>query len=606
MTKRIHELWPTWSVIVALLVLFVGERTYSADETVRMACAAVATACLLAAIGWRAKEMSAAREGTRSVATLIFGVTLSVAIGVALYALIPGVFHGDSSASERIRGVLWVLWPIVVICSVLPMIAIEFAVAPVAYIDRYEQERVRRSFTRSLSLGLLLSCVFVGNYLAVRHEKKWDLSAGNKATASDVTQRAIRDLTKPVKVVLFFPRANDVAEIVQSYFEPLKKLNPKLEVQTVDHALASELAKETKVTENGYIAIMQEKNSDKLRVGTEERTARSNLRRFDQNFLKSLIKVTTTKKVAYFTNGHDERADKSAREEDKRPTVKNLRRQLEAWQFTVKTLGVAEGLASEIPNDAAIVFIMGPEKPFLDAEIETLKKFVARGGRVLLTMEGEREGDPMTGFLSAYGLTFDKTLLANERTNAPLTKTKADRSFIWSNKYSSHAAVTTMTRNDKLATVFHKAGSLSAAKEAIDKTKTEMVLTGVPDTFADADGDLELDDGEKRDRVGLVAAVTKTSTTGKKENEGRVVVVADTDVFGDDLISLIQGNVFLTADLVYWLQLVQDPVIPTVEEKDVKIVHRKEEDALLFYGTTFGVPALILLAGFFIIRRRRA
>jgi hypothetical protein len=606
MTKRIHEIWPTWSVAVSLVVLFIGERVYSADETVRMAVAAFTAAGLLAAVGWRAKEMAGAPHESRPVARTMFLSTLGVAVAAGMYAMIPGIFHGDSSASERIRGVLWVLWPIVLVCSLFPLIAIEFATAPVAYIDRYELRRVRGSFQRGLSLALLLSSVFVGNYIANRHELKWDLSAGTKATASDVTRRAIRDLTKPVKVVLFFPRASEVGEVVESYFEPLSKSNPKLTVETVDHALASELAKETKVTENGYVAIIHEKANEKIRIGTNDKTARSNLRRFDQNFLKSFIKVTTSKRVAYFTHGHDERADKMAREEDKRAPVKLLRRQLEAWQFTLKPLGVAEGLSTEIPEDASIVFIMGPEKPFLEAEIDTLKRFIARGGRVFLTLEGEREGEPMSGLLSAYGLSFDKTLLANERTNAPLTKTKADRAFIWSNKYSSHASVSTMTRNEKLATVFFKSGSLAASKDKIDRVKTDMVLTTVPDTFADADGDLDLDQGEKKDSFGLAAAMVMTSTTGKKENEGRLFVVADTDVIADELLGLIQGNILFMADIVYWLQLTQEPVIPTVEEKDVKIVHRKEEDALLFYGTTFGVPALVMLAGMFLIRRRRS
>ncbi len=280
---------------------------------------------------------------------------------------------------------------------------------------------------------------------------------------------------------------------------------------------------------------MHEKAVEKTRIGTDERTARSNLRRFDQNFLKSLIKVTTEKKVAYFTRGHEERADRAAHEDDKRPTVKLLKQQLEAWQFTVKPLGVAEGLATEIPKDASVVFIMGPEKPFLQGEVETLHKFVEKGGRVFLTLEGERDGDPMKDFLSAYDLTFDKTLLANERTNAPLTRTKADRAFIWSNKYSSHASVSTMTRNEKLATVFYKSGSLASGKAKLDKIKTDMVLTTVPDTFADANNNLELDEGEKKDIFGLAAAVTRTSTTGKKEDEGRVFVLADADVVADDL-----------------------------------------------------------------------
>lgn len=606
MGKRIHEIWPTWSASLGLVLLFVGERVFSANATVRYTLAGLAAAGLLAAIGWRAKEWSSASADRKPVAMKLLAVTAGLGVAAGLYALIPAVFHGDSSASERIRGVLWVVWPIVLVCSLLPLVGLEFATAPVAYIDRYEHGRVRKTFERTLALALLLSCLFLVNYLANRHDEKADLSAGNRATASDVTRRAVRDLTKPVEIVLFFPRASDVAETVKRYFDPLLELNSKLTLKVVDHALAGDLAKKTKVTENGYIAVVHEKASEKIRIGTKSRTAKSNLRRLDQNFLKGLIKVTTSKKVAYFTTGHDERADLNPHKDDKRPTVKLLRRQLQAWQFTVKSLGVADGLATEIPEDASIVFIMGPEKPFLDAEIDALKRFADRGGRILLTLEAERDGSQMAPLLEALGLRYDTVILANERTNAPLTKTKADRFFIWSNKYSSHASVTTMTRNNKLATVFYKAGSLSKTKEKLERTKTDMVLTAVSDTFADSNGNLEFDEGvDKKERFGLAAAVTKTSTTGKKEDEGRVFVLADTDVVADDLIKLIKGNYLLLSDIVYWLQLTEEPVIPTIEEKDVKIVHRKEDDALLFYGTTFGVPAVVLLLGFFLVQRRR-
>lgn len=606
MGKRIHEIWPTWAAAVGLVLLFVGERVYSADSTVRFTLAGLCAAALLAAVGWRAKEWSSANADAKPVAMKLLAVTAGVAVAVGLYALIPAVFHGDSSSSERIRGVLWAIWPIVLVCSLIPMIGMEFATAGVAYIDRYEHGRVRKTFERTLSLALLLSCLFLVNYLANRHDEKVDLSAGNRATASDVTERAVRDLTKPVEVVLFFPRANEVAETVKRYFDPLLALNPKLTLKMVDHALAGDLAKETKVTENGYLAVMHEKASETIRVGTKARTAKSNLRRLDQNFLKSLIKVTTSKKVAYFTTGHDERADRTPHKDDKRPPVKLLRRQLLAWQFTVKTLGVAEGLATEIPDDASIVFIMGPEKPFLQAEIDALVRYVDRGGRVFLTLEAERDGSQMDPLLEALGLEFKREILANERTNAPLTKTKADRVFIWSNKYSSHASVTTMTRNDRLATVFYKSGALAELKKKIDRTKTDMVLTAVSDTFADQNENLELDEEvEKKERFGLAAAVTRTSTTGKKEDEGRVFVLADADVVADDLMKMFKGNVLLMADIIYWLQLTKEPAIPTIEEKDVKIVHRKEDDALLFYGTTFGVPALVMLFGLAQIRRRR-
>jgi hypothetical protein len=445
--------------------------------------------------------------------------------------------------------------------------------------------------------------LFLGNYLMDRHDKKWDLSYGQKARMSEQTSRAVRDLTEPVKITLFFPRANEVAEAIDPYFESVRGGSPQVTVTTIDHALAGDLAKESGVTENGYVVVSHGKTHEKIRLGDKMSSARSSMRKFDQNFLTALLKVTREKKTAYFTTGHEERAA-SPDSKDTRPPMKLLKQLLEANQYTVKNLGIAEGLGDKLPKDAAVVFIMGAEKEFSPAEIEAIKNGLDSGARLFIALEAEREGQALDALLEPIGLKFDKTILANERSNVPFTKTEADRTSIWSNRYSSHESVTTMTRNAKLATVFDKTGSLTKQDKLPDRTKVEMVLTAIDDTYADANRDLKQGTDEKKAAFGLAAAVTRTSTTGKKTDETRVFVTADVDVFADELLKF-EGNVRLLADIVYWLRAVEEPVVPAVSEADVQIVHRKEGDAALFWGTTVGVPAIVLGLGFVVTRRRR-
>lgn len=608
MHPRIHSVVPTWLVVFGLIAAFLGERAYGADDTLRPVFAGVAAIAMILALVMRMTENAKADAGKKPVSQKLLLTTAGVVASLVIYALIPIVFTEDTSMHERMRGVLWAVWPTVLVVSLFPLVAIELAVLPVAHIPTYERARVNKSFTRALALGLFTACLVLGNYLANRHEAKWELSAGHQAVASEQTLRAVRDLTKPVEVVLFYPRANEVAERIERYLSPLLAENPKLTVRRVDHALAGDLAKDSKVTENGYVAVLHDKASEKIRVGDKIRSARSALRRFDGNFLKALIEVTTSKKVAYFTSGHGERAIGTKDKDDTRAPLKLLKKQLEAWQFTVKELSVANGLADEIPKDAGLVLIMGPDKPFLDAEIETLKRATDRGVRMLIALDAGPEAPKMQGLLSALGLELDPTMLANEQKNAPLTRSKADRRFIFSNRFSSHASVTTMTRNARrLATVFDGAASLKKVDGAMDRVKAQMVTHSVDGTFADLDGDLEFDPGtEKKTRYELAAAVTRTSTTGDKDDESRIFVLSDVDVFGDELVQLVEGNIYLFRDVVIWLKRDSQPVTPTISEEDVKIVHRKEDDTLLFYGTTFGLPALVVFVGWLANRRRRS
>ncbi len=606
MTGRIHKLWPSWLLVAGLVVVFAGERVFAADDTLRSVLGVLAVVLLGGAVVVRYVEWSAAGVDRKPVLTVIGGATIGVASSMILYALIPLAFDGDTSFDERMRGVLWAVWPIVLVSSGLPLLFVEAAVSPVAYIDRYERAQVRRSATRGLSLALFLSALFVGNYLVLRHDRKLELAAGHTATADEQTRRIVRDLTEKVRVVLFFPRANDVAERVAQYFAPLAALNANLEVEQIDHALAFELAKDAGVTENGYVALYKDKATDKIRLGTNYRSSRSALRRFDNSFIRALIKVSTSERTAYFYQGHDERPLNAARSDDQRAPIGKLRKQLETWQFKVKPFSVGEGSAAELPKDGDIMFIVGPEKPFLAGEIEVLKKALDRGLRLFIALEAERTGDPLDELLAPLGLKFDKTRLAALSSNIPLTRTKADRSYVYSNRFSSHRSVTTMTRNtSKVAAIFYGAGSLAKRDDSrLKNAKTNIVLTARPDTFADANDNLDRDPGEGGQSLGLAAAVTITSTVGKRP-ESRVFVLADADALSDRLIGLLPGNAYFLLDIVRWLEPRQETFAATTDEEDVKIIHKGTEDSLVFYGTTLAIPVLILVVGAFATRRRR-
>jgi hypothetical protein len=603
--RRIHSAWPAWATLAGLVLIFFGERVLSGFDTSRYVLDGMGALAIVFALGARMMEAGNVEDpAAAGVRKLLVACTAGVLAALVLYALIPLVFSGDED--KKIRGVLWIGWPIALACSAFPLAAIEISVVPVARAARYEERRVLRAFERGLALALVLSIAFIGSYLADRHELKVDLSFGKSAEASEPTKRLVRDLTTPVEVNLFFPKANEVAEELERYFDSLAGSGGgNLKTRMVDQALATELASKAGINENGYVDLVAEKTHEKIRVGTNIRNSRTQLREFDQSFAKALVKVSREKSVAYFTVGHQERSV-SPSSDDARPGLRVLKEQLRANQYEVKSLGLAEGLGSEIPKDASVVFIMGPEKPFLREEIDALRRGVKSGVKLLIALEVEREGDPMDEVLAELGLKFDKHVLANDRAFVRVTHTDADRAFLHTNRYSSHASVTTMTRHStKLATLFARTGSIDKLPAAPAKTRVDVVLTALDGTFADKDGDLAIDEGlEERKAYGLGAAVTRTSTA-PGEGETRAFVIGDVDVFTDEYIRY-HGNPYLLADIVYWLRDLKEPVLPNISEEDVKIVHKRDEDALWFYSTTVGVPAVVLGAGLLSVRRRRS
>ncbi|NJK88259.1 MAG: hypothetical protein HC923_01940 [Myxococcales bacterium] len=128
-----------------------------------------------------------------------------------------------------------------------------------------------------------------------------------------------------------------------------------------------------------------------------------------------------------------------------------------------------------------------------------------------------------------------------------------------------------------------------------------MTVRSLETTFKDADSDLVRGPEEARGSFPLALALTQTSTAGT--SEGRLFAIADADAISDDLVQQIQGNAMLLRDVVFWLKRDDVPEITVDAPDDVKIVHRKDEDLIVFYGATFGVPLLLLGLGWFAQRR---
>lgn len=600
--KSGHRQWPSFVVFGGLLLLYAGERIVVGADGVRYFFSGLGFLAVLAAAVHRVTEMGKVEPARKPLLALFTMATFGVMAALVLYG--ATTFSEAGEGPNRLRVTIHAVWLLLLAVSVGGLAALEIAVFPVAGIDRYEERKLRRYFQRGVGTGLVVASAVLFNYVATREDKKVDMSFGREAVATDQTRDLIKELSKPVRVVLFFPTASEVGDAVQQYMKSLEGVSSQLQVELTDQALAGKLASETGVSENGFIAVSHDKTHEKIKIGTDWDSSRSRIKKLDADFAKAVVKVTQSSKVAYFTVGHKERAtDPSSG--DTRPPLRQLKKILANNQYEVKSLGLGEGLGQELPSDHAIIFIMGPEKPFLPEEIATLKAGIDKGARLLIALEAEGEGDPMPELMAALGLSFDKTILVNEKAHVRVTRTPADAAYIVSNKYSSHKSVTTLTRNSsQLFTAFAKTGSLDKAQTEPPGVRAELVVSAMPETFADRDGDYVFDKAtEVQKSYGLAAAVTRTATTGS-DRETRVFVVSDVDVFTDDFLRN-EGNALLLADIAYWLADVKEPVIPKVTEEDVRIQHRKEDDVAWFYSTTLGVPALVMALGFFVAGRRR-
>jgi hypothetical protein len=216
------------------------------------------------------------------------------------------------------------------------------------------------------------------------------------------------------------------------------------------------------------------------------------------------------------------------------------------------------------------------------------------------------------------GLEYSPVLLANDTQHVRRRANNSDRALLMSNRFSSHASVSTLSRNAaRAAIIFARTGSLSAS--SAPGYKVDMALKAMGGTFADLNQNYEFDkDSEKKDTYNLVAAVTKPvegaaaakpddkDKDAKKEpKELRAFVLADADGLTDLLLSNFGPNRLLLMDAIRWLGGEDSFAGEVNDEQDVRIEHSKQGDQAWFYSTIVGVPALVLGVGLAISRRAR-
>ncbi|MBN1334694.1 MAG: Gldg family protein [Deltaproteobacteria bacterium] len=595
----------SWAALTAFLLLFLGERTFAGSPSIRLTLDGLAVVLLLAAVVLRWQALRGATRAARVAHRNAFVFLLVAVAGAVVYGLTTGVVLdrlplGDTG-KERWDVILTVLWPILVAAGLVPSVALDRAIvaSPVAAHPR----RVADARDGALAAVLALCMLFPLNWLAHEFNHRWDVTYFRTTSPGTATQDLVANLQDPLRVVLFFPEANEVAREVVPYFDALS--GPNLSVEVVDQALEPETAKDLKIRENGHIVFVVADRNEKIKIGTDIDRAKKTLKTFDAEVQKAMLKLAKGKRVAYFTSGHGEMAWRGTETADRKISL--LKKVLEeALNFQVQSLGLGEGLASDVPDDATIVFVMGPKSSFLPEEAASLDRYRLRGGSLFAAFDPDiEEGADFGPLLAPYGLAFRATRLGTDDRKAfvPITGGVLDRQNLVTNRYSSHESVTTLTKNRSSAwVVLPGAGSLEELPEHGGKV---TVTLRTPEVWEDLDGDFEFDEDHEEKKVRDVAAVASGPANDGKEY--RAVVLSEAGFASDALLAFMRfgAPAQLVADAVNWLLRDEGVAGSTSNEEDVKIVHTKEGQGIWFYASTFLVPLALGLLGWFRVRTRR-
>jgi len=602
--------------LLGMVLIYVGERLVGSPPEIRFLLDGIGLAGILWALLGRIVNVARSSGEVRSVETRILVGYLGGLLALALYAAqVPQVREAlfpwleDPEAVKRARGILQVLWPILWLSSILPVLFMEISFASMRKAPRIERRRVAFSAGSALTIAWVVSTLFVINYLADVHNKKWDLSYMQTALPSEDARNLASNLQEDFEVILFYPDANEVREQLQDYFRDLESRSDRFQVLVYDQALEPQKAKDLGARQNGSIVYRYGDKKEVSTVGLEMDRVRSKLAKLDADFQKSFLKLVSEERVAYFVTGHGERSYDWKNQDDPRAPVKGLKSILRAQNFEVKPLGIGQGLASQVPEDASLLLIIDPTDDFLPEEMRAMERYLDGGGRLIAVLDPENSSN-IDGLLELYGVRFVGTPLGNDRYHMRVNHNRSDRYNLFTNRTSSHPSVNTLSRNStRLAAVLMKTGHLEKSDKKKGDARVVMTLRSMPNTWEGGGEDEESKPGPAKD-FDLGAAVTMAvaeqaveAPDGEKK-EMKMLVYADADAFSDKVMGNL-GNYYLFDDGLKWM-FEDEKILGGVKaEEDVRIMHTKKEDVVWFYTTIFGVPLLVLGVGILYNQLRR-
>jgi len=495
--------------------------------------------------------------------------------------------------AQSICALLWFV-------SAIPLITVDRVrgASPVMLPSR----RVSDSGYAGLSIALAIALLFPLNFLAHENNVRWDHSYFKTASPGDVTLGTLDALDAPIQAWLFFPSTSDVTEEVRTYFDQIQSSN--LEIAYVDQALESDLAKELKVQKNGTIALVRGEGEDqqvqRIRIGEELAKAERKLKKLDAEVSKALLKLAADPRQAYITVGHGEMYWKKSASVLPARTIQNVRDELKRLNFKVTELGAAQGLASEVPEDADLVLVMGPTEAFMAEELAALDAYRSNGGALFVAMDPGSKAD-MSELLSPVGLSYPgENVLVGDTNIWVATRRPTDRYNIFTNKVSTHPSVTTLSRNSRTRALLTPLASPLKLLES-PPFKVEITVRSLDEVWLDESRNLRFDAAsEKRKGWPLAAAIS-----GGDAEDFRMIVMGDATWSSDLVLPLSMGNQEYLRDAIAWL--VDEPAQGGTinNEEDVKIRHTKKDEAWMFYGSTILIPVLLFGFGMLRVRSRR-
>lgn len=441
----------------------------------------------------------------------------------------------------------------------------------------------------SIYIIVILAVLVAANFLADRYNKSYDATSNKRFSLSDQTKKVVGDLKQDI-TIQYFDRPSGMTA-GKDLLDRYANLSPKVHVQYIDLLKKPQLARADNVSREGEAII---------EIGAKKEEAKT----FDEEgvtgaMIRALKGGARTVCVASGSGEH--RLDDSTAD-----GFSDFQKAVQTDNYQVKPVSFLE--KAEIPPDCTVLVIAGPTGDYIQPVVDSIKKYVEGGGRVLFMLDpplkvGRKQiadNPALVKLLADWGVTADPDLLLDENPLAQLAGVGPEVPLVTT--YDSHAIVNDLAGT---ATGFPIARSLET-KNA-DHTSVSKLFSTSGDSFATynlSSDEIRIDPNkDKKGPFTMAAAVTYD--TGKPNSQGRFVVVGNSRWASNSFLRF-NGNRNLVLNMLNWLSSDEDLIsIRPKQQEDRRINLTNAQFLAVRTVSQFLLPLIVVLGGVMVWFRRR-
>ncbi|GEM_PF-1177484 len=471
----------------------------------------------------------------------------------------------------------------------------------------------------SIFIILCISLFVIVNYLSIRHFKTFDMTFSGEFSLSEQTKKFLKNLKEEIEIYVLLPVGDESYERVERLLNSFKSESPKIKVEFLDPEKDREkyemvLKKYSVTTPNAVVFANKERSKwvekdqfVEYDFSNYQFDGMAKVKSFkgEGSFLNAMYEVVDPRKPKiYFTIGHGERRDF---EENNKGIYLFKERLSKEGAVTeeLQTIGLAE-----IPEDASLVIVAGPQMPFTKQEEEILERYFERGGALFLFLdpvieEGKEMKFGKTGLeemCERFGVELLDGLIVD-----PEASLLAGRAQTFFGVNYSHHSITSDLEKNKYPILFILARPLKVVDAVNKDYKSETLIS----TSSAAWGETNLSNlkdvkKDEKDHQGVLTLSAVVSSKGK--NKSRMVVVGDSDVISEGaFLSQLGGNSIFALNCVHYLVEQEERIsIPPKEVSRQSIVLTSTQLITNFVILVVLFPFIIAVFGVFVyfVRRR--